>query len=68
MFSSFMSIGRISLGLKNEFESATVNEPWVFESLKFYRNMAPCKRTDEDKSDGNVNAAFERPKVKVLGI
>ena len=25
-----------SKGLKNEFESAVVNEPTVFESLKFY--------------------------------
>ena len=25
------AIGRISQGLKNEFEEATVNEPWVFK-------------------------------------
>ena len=30
------AIGGISEGLKNEFESATANEPSVFELLKFY--------------------------------
>ena len=29
----------ISWGLKNEFETAVVNEPSVFEPLKFYCNM-----------------------------
>ena len=28
-----------SKGLKNEFETAVVNEPTVFEPLKFYCNM-----------------------------
>ena len=28
-----------SKGLKNEFETAVVNEPSVFEPLKFYCNM-----------------------------
>ena len=30
------SIGFFSKGLKNEFEAAVVNEPSVFEPLKFY--------------------------------
>ena len=29
-------MGFFSEGLKNEFETAMVNEPSVFESLKFY--------------------------------
>ena len=31
----FRTIGRISLGLKNEFEIEMVNEPSVFELLRF---------------------------------
>ena len=34
-FIFYCAIGRISQGLKNEFELAMVNEPSVFESLKF---------------------------------
>ena len=30
------AIGSFSKGLKNEFETAVVNEPSVFEPLKFY--------------------------------
>ena len=30
------SYGTVSKGLKNEFETALVNEPSVFEPLKFY--------------------------------
>ena len=30
------AMGFFSKGLKNEFETAAVNEPSVFESLKFY--------------------------------
>ena len=30
------SYGIFSMGLKNEFETAVVNEPSVFEPLKFY--------------------------------
>ena len=30
------SYGNFSKGLKNEFETAVVNEPSVFEPLKFY--------------------------------
>ena len=30
------TMGFCSLGLKNEFETAVVNEPSVFEPLKFY--------------------------------
>ena len=29
----------VSYGLKNEFETAVVNEPSVFEPLKFYCNL-----------------------------
>ena len=32
----FCSYGMYSKGLKNEFETAIVNEPSVFEPLKFY--------------------------------
>ena len=31
-----LNIGRILEGLKKEFESSTVNEPSVFEPLRFY--------------------------------
>ena len=34
--SQICSYGIFSKGLKNEFESAVVNEPLVFEPLKFY--------------------------------
>ena len=30
------AMGFFSIGLKNEFETAVVNEPSVFEPLKFY--------------------------------
>ena len=38
------ALGFFSKGLKNEFETAVVNEPSVFEPLKFYCNMIcrPC--------------------------
>ena len=32
------AMGVVSKGLKNEFETAKVNEPSVFEPLKFYCN------------------------------
>ena len=34
--SQICSSGHFSKGLKNEFETAMVNEPSVFEPLKFY--------------------------------
>ena len=34
--SKICSYGLFSKGLKNEFETAVVNEPLVFEPLKFY--------------------------------
>ena len=34
-FFYFVAIGRTSQGLKNEFELAMINEPSVFELLKF---------------------------------
>ena len=34
--SQICSCGIFSQGLKNEFETAVVNEPSVFEPLKFY--------------------------------
>ena len=34
--SQICSYGIFSNGLKNEFETAVVNEPLVFEPLKFY--------------------------------
>ena len=33
------TVGICSTGLKNEFETAMVNEPSVFEPLKFYCNV-----------------------------
>ena len=36
IFSQICSHGFFSKGLKNEFETAMVNEPSVFEPLKFY--------------------------------
>ena len=36
--SQICSYGMFSKGLKNEFETALVNEPSVFEPLKFYCN------------------------------
>ena len=35
-----------SKGLKNEFETAVVNEPSVFEPLKFYCNASVCSRRE----------------------
>ena len=35
-YNNVCSYGIFSLGLKNEFEKAVVNEPSVFELLKFY--------------------------------
>ena len=35
-YSNFAAMGFISKGLKNEFETAAVNESSVFEPLKFY--------------------------------
>ena len=35
------SYGIFSKGLKNEFETAVVNGPSVFEPLKFYCNFKP---------------------------
>ena len=40
ILSQICSYGILSMGLKNEFEAAVVNEPSVFEPLKFY-----CKYT-----------------------
>ena len=40
------AMGFFSKGLKNEFEKAVVNEPSVFEPLKFYcsflKSLTPC--------------------------
>ena len=36
---SLCSFGLFSKGLKNEFETAMVNESSVFKPLKFYSNM-----------------------------
>ena len=38
--SQISSYGTFSKGLKNEFETAMVNEPSVFEPLKFYCNLS----------------------------
>ena len=38
--SQICSYGLFSKGLKNEFETAVVNEPSVFEPLKFYCTWA----------------------------
>ena len=35
-YHKFASVGFFSQGFKNEFETAMVNEPSVFEPLKFY--------------------------------
>ena len=35
-YSKFAAMGFFSKELKNEFETAVVNEPSVFEPLKFY--------------------------------
>ena len=35
-YSKSAAMGYFSYGLKNEFETAVVNEPSVFEPLKFY--------------------------------
>ena len=39
------AMGFFSYGLKNEFETAVVNEPSVFEPLKFYCIMSCFVRT-----------------------
>ena len=40
--SQICSYGIFSKGLKNEFETAAVNEPSVFEPLKFYCIWETC--------------------------
>ena len=40
--SQICSYGIFSSGLKNEFETAVVNEPSVFEPLKFYCMRDEC--------------------------
>ena len=39
--SQIFSYGIFSKGLKNEFETGVVNEPSVFEPLKFYCSIKP---------------------------
>ena len=43
-------MGFFSKGLKNEFETAVVNEPSVFEPLKFYCISPDWTDTPVDKS------------------
>ena len=42
--SQICSYGFFSKGLKNEFETAVVNEPSVFEPLKFCCNCCNCPK------------------------
>ena len=43
-YSKFAAMGFFSYGLKHEFDIAVVNEPSVFESLKFYCILLfPCE-------------------------
>ena len=55
--SQIWNYGICSKGLKNEFETAMVNEPSVFEPLKFYCSYIHC-------SKGN-NSTPWKPKVMV---
>ena len=48
-YSISAAMGLFSYGLKNEFETAVVNEPSVFEPLKFY-----CKYTIQIKVNANT--------------
>ena len=50
IYSKSAAMGFCSKGLKNEFETAVVNEPSVFEPLKVY-----CTSIDTDKSLDFVN-------------
>ena len=51
--SKIYSPGTFSLGLKNEFETAVVNEPSVFEPLEFYCNN---KNKDNESLWFQINA------------
>ena len=60
-YNTVCSYGVSSLGLKNEFETAMVNEPSMFEPLKFYcisfREEKLCKcNTSDTESYGKRNA------------
>ena len=37
-----VAMGFVSYGLKNEFETAVVNEPSVFKPMKFYCTKENC--------------------------
>ena len=43
-YPKFAAKGIFFLGLKNELETAVVNEPSVFEPLKLYCNLTPLDR------------------------
>ena len=45
-YNNVCGYGIFSKGLKNEFETAVVNEPSVFDSLKFYCIYGLCRRMD----------------------
>ena len=41
-YNNACTYGIFPFGLKNEFDSAVVNEPSVFEPLKFYCTLVKC--------------------------
>ena len=55
--SQICSNGMFSKGLKNELERARVNEPSVFEPLKFYCIFIPMRHFDFS-SERNVSSSW----------
>ena len=51
--------GFFSKGLKNEFETAVVNEPSVFELLKFYCNHYRNQRSSQEGITLSVTAPHQ---------
>ena len=55
------AIGFFSKGLKNEFETAVVNEPSVFEPLKFY-----CINTKKNYEKKQNKTTTKKKKTEIL--
>ena len=53
-------MGVFSWGLKNEFETAMVNEPSVFEPLKFYCIILCFKQKPQIKTQHHFHSEINR--------
>ena len=54
------AMGFFSKGLKNEFELATVNEPSVFEPLKFYCIFFAEKKNERSSCTAKASHIFQQ--------